>query len=874
MNDCNSVYAWLESEVLKNKIILTVSQRLARDLKNQYIKLQLKKNKNAWDSPKIYFWRDWLRLIFINNNEFHNGVLLNKNTSLVVWERCLQQTVDDPLINIQSLALSCSEALKQTSDWCIPLSEIAASSNTLEEKLFIKTAELYVKTLNNENWIDNSLLVEHILNDKKNKWLELINNSSFVFVGFHEITPIVKRLMDSMQLFCDYKLINKEFSSVLYNKNQYIDSAAEYRAIGAWAKNILLKDSDAKIGVLINNAYTSGRTLPLIKEGLVPGWQLINEADDYVLNASYGHYLNQYPVIYICNLILNWYRKRLSSKDVSFILRSALFQKKDSKGSNMLERRVRLMPIKEWVVEDFINVMKKEATESELNVIGKFEIITKTRNHSNEKKALRDWIEIINQDLEKFGWPGIEHLNNIEQQLLKRWNELLREVDRSHKAESKITLSFFLEQLINISEGTIFQPETINSLVSIMNYSEAIGMEFDYLWLSGLDNQQWPSTENKLSFISLEIQKKYNMRDLNSSIWIDSQQKLLNVLSKSSKNINYSWSVNRDDMELSFTTLIDIDFDIEVENFDPGWYPATLLDGQSHTSVIEEPSFKVNNIEYLKGGTNTIQKYLEDPFCAFALGRLKITKLNEFTRGIGPLMRGNLVHASLARLFYSNLSLDDLKSWTTFEIKKNVKSATDFVFAAQLKQPNDAIQKTLILYEKKRTEKLMLNFIANEIKRDNFEVMMLEKDLKLKYANLELNLKVDRIDKFTDGSFHIIDYKTGIARKIFDSNQDIKSIQLFVYAAAFNKLVSAVSFVTFRNNNEIIIDSVHTNVDGIKSTDTNNKIKNGVKQVYSIIKKISNGDNRVHAELHSKNDSPYRFLHVLSRIKEYRNEYK
>ncbi|HJL93403.1 MAG TPA: hypothetical protein QGF04_06415, partial [Woeseiaceae bacterium] len=167
---------------MKNKIILTVSQRLARDLKNQYIKLQLKKNKNAWDSPKIYFWRDWLRLIFINNNEFHNGVLLNKNTSLVVWKRCLQQTVDDPLINIQSLALSCSEALKQTSDWCIPLSEIAASSNTLEEKLFIKTAELYVKTLNNENWIDNSLLVEHILNDKKNKWLELINNSSFVFV--------------------------------------------------------------------------------------------------------------------------------------------------------------------------------------------------------------------------------------------------------------------------------------------------------------------------------------------------------------------------------------------------------------------------------------------------------------------------------------------------------------------------------------------------------------------------------------------------------------------------------------------------------------------------------------------------------------------
>ena len=191
--------------------------------------------------------------------------------------------------------------------------------------------------------------------------------------------------------------------------------------------------------------------------------------------------------------------------------------------------------------------MKKEATESEINVIGKFEIITKTRNHSNEKKALRDWIEIINQDLEKFGWPGIEHLNNIEQQLLKRWNELLREVDRSHKAESKITLSFFLEQLINISEGTIFQPETINSLMSIMNYSEAIGMEFDYLWLSGLDNQQWPSTENKLSFISLEIQKKYNRKGLCTDFHPTNRSQQYAVIKQTQRVLNsFVWGFNSD----------------------------------------------------------------------------------------------------------------------------------------------------------------------------------------------------------------------------------------------------------------------------------------------------------------------------------------
>ncbi|MEC9416082.1 MAG: PD-(D/E)XK nuclease family protein [Pseudomonadota bacterium] len=869
MKDCNSVYAWLESEVSNNKVILTVSQRLANDLKENYTESQIKKNKNAWNSPKIYFWKDWLRSIFLSNSELYNDVLIDKNLSLAVWEQCLQQIIDDPLINLQNLALVFSETLKQISDWCVPLSEISASSYTQEEKLFIKTTELYLKTLNEEDWIDHSLFIERMLNDKKNKWLESYNNSSFVFVGFHETTPIVKRLMDSIQLFCKYKYINKEFSSVLYNKNQYIDSSAEYRAIGSWAKNILSKNPNAKIGILVNKAYSSERTLPLIKEGLMPGWQLAEEINQEIINTSYGLHLHQYPIIYICNLILNWYRKPLSSKDICFILRSSLFQNEDSQGSNTLEHKIRLIPIREWTVEQFIDVMKKEATESELNVLEKFKIIANTREISKDKKELRDWIGLIKKDIERLGWPGIENFDNNEQQLLKRWNELLIEIDISQKAHSRVTLSYFLKQLINTTEKTIFRPETLNNLVSIMDHSEAIGLEFDYLWLSGMDNQRWPSIKNQLSFISLELQKKYNIQNLNSSTWADSQKKFLGVLSKSAKNINYSWPVNRDDMELSFTTLIDIDFNTNHKNLDPGWYVTSMLDGKSHISVIEEPSFEVSSIEYLKGGTNTIQMYLDDPFLAFALGRLKISKLAEFSRGISSLMRGNLVHASLANLFSSKPSLDDLNSWADSKKKDNVKNAIDIAFAGQLKQSNDVLQRTLILHEKKRTEKLMLDFISNEMQRDNFKVTFIEENLKLKYANLKLSLKVDRIDKYADGSFCIIDYKTGITKKILTNKQSIKSIQLFVYAAAFKKTVSALSFVTFNNDNEIIIDLVRENSDQEISNNTNQIIKEGVKKVYSVIKKISSGDNRVHVDLHSKNvNNPYRFLHVLSRIKE------
>jgi hypothetical protein len=134
------------------------------------------------------------------------------------------------------------------------------------------------------------------------------------------------------------------------------------------------------------------------------------------------------------------------------------------------------------------------------------------------------------------------------------------------------------------------------------------------------------------------------------------------------------------------------------------------------------------------------------------------------------------------------------------------------------------------------------------------------------HANLILNLQVDRVNKSLDGKLHIIDFKTGKKIKILDNKGNIKSSQLFAYAAAIKTNIESISYI-FLSQDEIS-EEVITDQDDSDQSKQSLNIKNGINQIYSIIENIGKGDIRINIKTHSKNEMPYRHLHIVSRIKE------
>ena len=94
------IYPWLPEKIKNNEIILTVSQVLARDLINEYDKSQLRLKKQAWATPKIFFWRDWLKNRYLNSTDVGNLLIIDNNISHLLWEQCFQAVLSDPLANI------------------------------------------------------------------------------------------------------------------------------------------------------------------------------------------------------------------------------------------------------------------------------------------------------------------------------------------------------------------------------------------------------------------------------------------------------------------------------------------------------------------------------------------------------------------------------------------------------------------------------------------------------------------------------------------------------------------------------------------------------------------------------------------------------
>ncbi|MFL2482152.1 MAG: PD-(D/E)XK nuclease family protein [Woeseiaceae bacterium] len=126
----------------------------------------------------------------------------------------------------------------------------------------------------------------------------------------------------------------------------------------------------------------------------------------------------------------------------------------------------------------------------------------------------------------------------------------------------------------------------------------------------------------------------------------------------------------------------------------------------------------------------------------------------------------------------------DLKHWTTDQRKKNVSIAIDSSYKRISDYFKEGLAESIKFHEKRKSEIILHNLIDFFANQSDHTIHSIEESMNFTHANLLLNLKVDRVNKSPDGKLHIIDFKTGKKIKILDNKGNIKSSQLFAYAAA------------------------------------------------------------------------------------------
>ncbi|MGI9222239.1 MAG: PD-(D/E)XK nuclease family protein [Woeseiaceae bacterium] len=858
------MYDWLDDALRENAQLVTANRRLARVLQDVYARQQVAAGQLAWKTPQILEWKDWaagLLTTFAEHSEV--PLVISPQQSKILWERCLRREINDPLLNIGQLAKLSRDAWNRLREWNVPMSACEQSVRNRDQRLFAVAAASYQSILTRESWVDEVGMIELAI--------ELLgsgrcsNVTTLTLAGFDRVSPLLQGLLDAYAtadgtiVFIDHKQRRLGTKQAQLCTAEHAD--AELRSAGTWAGDRLREAPHASIGIVVSQLEQDAqRSLRLVKEGLLPGWQNAGPSINSLVNVSYGKKLSEYPVIATALMALRWLQTDLSSSDVSALLRASVIGDARNHHRVRAELRLRNFPDQRWTASQLLEFLSREASHSDgLEFVAR---IAEQRDQLPVRMAPGAWVELFSEVLEKISWPGVDSLSSDEFQTINRWRELLNEVARLELVIESMTVAEALARVSVIASETIFQPENKTHNVQVLGPLEAAGLDFDYLWISGASSTNWPAQGRPLSLVSRDLQREYKLPDSTPADSLAYASRVLQRLAASGGDVVFSYSQAQNDAQQTASELLgELVTSANNTATDPGWNAACLTDRVRPVRTKQDPVPALAEHESLSGGAGSIQRQFVEPFAAFVTGRLGLLSLWPIEPGLTPGIRGSLIHDAAQQIYADCPPNAEIQQWDEAEIRTRSSAAVSKAFRFAELNADTTLRKILGL-EKRRVQQLMYGVVAADASRDTFKIAAVEKDIEATIAGLRLRVRIDRLDLDQQGQQIIIDYKTGATKRLLGRDKMPGDMQLVVYACALPGAVSGIALFNIDSRN-ISLDAAGRDFSPALDWDT--ALSEWIAQVEVAAGEIAAGDVRLNV---SQSIQQSRALGLLSRVRE------
>lgn len=350
------------------------------------------------------------------------------------------------------------------------------------------------------------------------------------------------------------------------------------------------------------------------------------------------------------------------------------------------------------------------------------------------------------------------------------------EIARSFEIEEQEgSLNAFLEYLDSLQEVQGFSASTVfdDDAVAVLTIHSAKGLEFDYVFLPSMVAQRFPSVHRRDVFEIPEIllQEQIPAEDHHH---VQEERRLFYVACTRAKQqlfLSYSdryegsrkWKISPFLQEISASQAVKVfnfslgnTSDRKVSPHKDFFHGGSVL---SENPMLYLPPVQVNQLSYSK--LDTFQtcplKYkfrylfqIPSPSAHAAnFGSSLHNTLNEFFQA---LKKGEKPSLDLLKTFYEQLWIG-----SGYESKAHEQT------------------------RKQKGFEMLECFYARESENGFVIPAYLERNFSLKIGSLRFVGRIDRIDQLPDGSYEIIDYKTGTSKR--DQNPE-KDLQLSLYALA------------------------------------------------------------------------------------------
>lgn len=795
----------------RGEFFVTPNQRLASRISTAYAIHHNQTNRiEVIESPNVnslqgWIDRCWRNLLYTAFSPALKLTVLSSNHEQVIWERIVaESSLGQALLRPSATAAQAASAYRSLIEWDQDLSSHAlkAQFNEGEDSaVFLSWVNRFELMCREQSWITGAQRVQIIIDAFDSGYLE--SPGTIYGVAFESIAPLYTRLLNSVG---EFHHVDTAPTNALVNVVACDTVKMELAAAGIWAKKILQSDKAARVAIVLPDLVQQRHDVQrVLQEIFEPDFNKVSApsvlADNVVqyieprrnlpFNLSAGYPLSEAPVICAALDILSLQVADQEVETLETIIQSPFYGFEcetdtitDFHFRGQLISLLRMEKTASITFARFRQLAIKIADKNQGNSTRWYfpDLLQNQANllRDSEKSTLRpltDWVLVIQSQLKEIGWPGNRVLDSIEYQQVSQWQSVMAELSDLEvvldPVDRRLSLSQTLAHLRTILSNKIFQPQTIDSPLQVLGTLEAAGLRFSHLWIASMSERQWPSAPAPNPLIPTLLQRETLMPHACPERELLFAKNLTERFINSAEHVVVSFPESQGDnpekvsalfgkypqktiRELLGRPLEDLlpKFELRERHFDSSCLETVTLKNAP----------KLGLDERVRGGSRVFASQSACPFRAFATHRLGIKALEQPELGLSAADRGSLLHRALEFIWEKLKDQQGLLALNDSNLAAMCfESSANAVTELALRLSFNRLGKRFQELEAKRLTKLLLAWLSVEKERAEFTVESLEQRKKFRFRQLELETRIDRIDRLADGSFLVIDYKTGAA---------------------------------------------------------------------------------------------------------------
>ena len=773
--------------------IIVPNAPCARVLSAALDQLERQQGAPTWRTPDIVAWSTYLmrefEALFLTSESSDDSdveFVLSVDQERAVWEAVISQ---DP--GVQLLSPDQTAALAQTAwhtlhAWCLSTDAVLNGAVSDDVAAFGRWSQAYLERTAELRVSDQARLMA--LRAMRNGTRE----DTLRAHGFLEAAPALQQWFETRGIE-PMRIPEHADGEPIFNCRAFPDREAELYAAMQWAAAIGARDPRARVVLAVDGLNTDQY---LIRRCVT---DVLNQTDAG-LNGDQVYFGADEPLLHHPPI-----RAALDILEFSFVLPwdkfSALIRNPCIVGAEserferaLFDEEVRALDRYELPAPFVANFLADSAYPCKqfARVLSE---LTRLEQEAPRRQRLVQWLDHFDRALSAAGWPGDGDLTSRTAMTLRRWGDACDRLNRLDAVLGPVSKGEAVQRLRRVLTESTGRELPADPRVFVATAEQALVLQPTHLWLAGASRDAFVTHGQPSPFLPFELQRASGIPGADAKRDLHRARRLINSMTAAAGECVASYCIADGDLVIKPSPLIAGLGDAKLETarryVPDSWRQARMQ--ASFSTVVDSRGPALPKQTPLRGGVANLAAQAACPFQAFARHRLTATAVAEPRPGIDMRRKGQVIHRTLAAVWQRVGNSRALAALAGDERRHLIREAITKNFAPVPFETE--LEGSLRFVERDRLVTLLDSWLEFECSRPPFTVVAVEEPATVVFEDLELRIRVDRIDRMDDDQKIVIDYKTGQCRSADWLVPRMNQPQLPFYALTFpTEQTNAIAF--------------------------------------------------------------------------------